>query len=108
MSQCNRDLLIRAKKNASMALENRRKVARSKSAARTAYRTKNLDADGNSADSIKSLLMLRLKANQDKNTAMQEMGKKPLSQQQREKIDLKHQLVAGRELLKDEANQDLG
>ena len=65
MSQYNRDLLIRAKKTANMELESKRKNVRAKSAGRF-----NNNHTAGCPDTIKSLLMLRLKANQDKNTAM--------------------------------------
>ena len=85
MSQYNRDLLIRAKKAANIELDSKRNSGRAKSAGRFNY-----DQNAGSPDTIKSLLMLRLKANQDKNTAMSQMGRKPLSQQERDKIELRH------------------
>lgn len=42
------------------------------------------------SDTIKQLLMIRLKANEHKNLAMSKLGKKPLSLLQREKIELTH------------------
>ena len=87
MSQMNRDLLIRAKQNEQFKMKtgSGKTTSNNSSVSQT---QRNFNQCKNEDEQAKTLLMLKLLSNQYKNTAMLKRGKKPLSIEDREKIEL--------------------
>ena len=87
----NRDLLIRAKQNENYKM----KTGKSSNGGSQEQSTHNAKDSKNEEESAKTLLMLKLLSNQYKNTAMLKRGNKPLTLQDRDKIELEQQFMAG-------------